>query len=458
MTASSLLVAVDLGTFCDHGLVIAALKHVDDAPRRRRVTYVTDARNNTQLPAARVVRYVSPPFLTGDDGMALADPAQSLVFWGLLHPQRAIQARGFSQQLSRLVLDALDADRRPDDAEAPTLLLSYPACAALLPALDELVQRRPSAVARIVVLAYAPAFPNATVPWPFDSRLAQPRFRLYRTSPAYNVASSLGYYERAAGWAASGSGAALRILTSPLLTFLACWDLGATRPIEPMRGIRVVETAPLVPHDPTRRRLPRTLACALADDPGQPRRRRALVTFGSFSDVPLVRDAARALLRLLLDAVDQVVLLTPLRSLAGLLPASSSAARAELVLHDADRYVSYAALVPRVDLVVFTGSLCLQNACLAHGVPMLFVPLLTEQHFWARNYEARAGVPAVDPRRLAATLPPDGATLVETWTLRNPRVAEFLRAVRASRGGGRPPFGRTLRRLLDGNHYFLAQL
>lgn len=55
-------------------------------------------------------------------------------------------------------------------------------------------------------------------------------------------------------------------------------------------------------------------------------------------------------------------------------------------------YLPYQSIVPYCKLVIFTGSACLQNVCLYNSIPMCFVPLLTEQFFWAKNYEYQTNV------------------------------------------------------------------
>jgi hypothetical protein len=47
--------------------------------------------------------------------------------------------------------------------------------------------------------------------------------------------------------------------------------------------------------------------------------------------------------------------------------------------------------------VIFTGSMCLQLECIKTGTPMLFVPYLTEQYFWAKNYKATHNREYLDP-------------------------------------------------------------
>ena len=91
-------------------------------------------------------------------------------------------------------------------------------------------------------------------------------------------------------------------------------------------------------------------------------------------------------------------------------------------------YIPYEYVVPRCKLVVFTGSVCLQNICMYHSTPMLFVPVLNEQFFWARNYKHHTGIDYIDfqkppsPTRAANVL--TAAMKPNTYLL---RVQESMR-------------------------------
>jgi hypothetical protein len=51
-------------------------------------------------------------------------------------------------------------------------------------------------------------------------------------------------------------------------------------------------------------------------------------------------------------------------------------------------WIPYEWIVPKCSRVMFTGSVCLQTICLYNQIPMIFIPMLAEQFFWARNYNA----------------------------------------------------------------------
>ena len=72
-------------------------------------------------------------------------------------------------------------------------------------------------------------------------------------------------------------------------------------------------------------------------------------------------------------------------------------------------FVDYNWIVPKVGLVVFTGSVCLQYVCICNETPMVMVPQLPEQYFWARNYKKLTGTPYIYTR---------GSTLINIGALK----------------------------------------
>ena len=55
-------------------------------------------------------------------------------------------------------------------------------------------------------------------------------------------------------------------------------------------------------------------------------------------------------------------------------------------------YIPYPWIVKRSQLVIFTGSACLQTICHEYGKPMFFVPVLSEQFFWAKAHRHKTGI------------------------------------------------------------------
>jgi len=59
-------------------------------------------------------------------------------------------------------------------------------------------------------------------------------------------------------------------------------------------------------------------------------------------------------------------------------------------------FLPYTSILPKTSILITTGSYCIQHLALYYHVPMLFVPVLTEQYFWAKNYQQQTGIPYID--------------------------------------------------------------
>jgi UDP:flavonoid glycosyltransferase YjiC (YdhE family) len=59
-------------------------------------------------------------------------------------------------------------------------------------------------------------------------------------------------------------------------------------------------------------------------------------------------------------------------------------------------FLPYTSILPQTSILITTGSYCIQHLALYYNVPMLFVPILTEQYFWAKNYRQQTGIPYID--------------------------------------------------------------
>ena len=60
------------------------------------------------------------------------------------------------------------------------------------------------------------------------------------------------------------------------------------------------------------------------------------------------------------------------------------------------KFIPYPRIVNRCKLVCFTGSVCLQNVSWMNMCPMLYVPYLPEQYFWAKLYRMHTHVDFID--------------------------------------------------------------
>ena len=64
-----------------------------------------------------------------------------------------------------------------------------------------------------------------------------------------------------------------------------------------------------------------------------------------------------------------------------------------------EKFLSYEKVVPKCDIIIFTGSICLQNVAWQFQKPMGMVPHLNEQYFWAEMYEKLTGIGYINKRK-----------------------------------------------------------
>uniref|UniRef100_A0A6C0BRR6 Protein kinase domain-containing protein n=1 Tax=viral metagenome TaxID=1070528 RepID=A0A6C0BRR6_9ZZZZ len=61
-----------------------------------------------------------------------------------------------------------------------------------------------------------------------------------------------------------------------------------------------------------------------------------------------------------------------------------------------DQFLSYDLIVPQCDVILFTGSVCLQNVSWKHRKRMGFIPYLSEQFLWAKEYQRLTNIPFIN--------------------------------------------------------------
>lgn len=403
LTPKPVIMLVNTGTFCDGSLMEPVLR----ALTSYRVVLLTD---ENIVPADkalfhRVFTYATPSFVYLDPRLGAADTSRSVVTWGLTHPVQAQQVNAWIGGIAKSVA-SLEREFRP-----AAVLCHFSLLAALLQAERKYLPNMFGAVPHVLLYFY-PAVPNATVPWIFDARLRSPSFRLYHPSSEPVVLSSWASLLARVG---NGGGlgdeaSAIRGTSCALrdMRHLLCWDATLTAPLQALvPGVTATYLGGALTHA-------RNAATAAAQAPALPpavsefladaRRRRAsvaFVSFGSFGGEPLLRSAALRLRGLLSARGYAVLLHDTSKTKSGRdstvdLEVDGHVGREESGVMVHRGFVAYDALAPHLGLVVFTGSMCLQLTCLQARVPMLFVPFLTEQYFWSKNYEFHTGVPYVD--------------------------------------------------------------
>ena len=244
----------------------------------------------------------------------------------------------------------------------------------------------------IIVLYYCPAFVNTTTPYPFDSILKNTSFDLYSNTKQYHtlVANSWKrweYFYTLIGW---NSFSALKSFLSKL-EHVVCYDSHITPPVTPLyKSFKVHHLGSIYAdakleskrwYSPDHGRSPpESLARFL-------KQRRPILTmsFGSY----LMSYQLLKILPFLVEATVGCGYAIVFHASVG---AADVAKLRPLVetspyVHLHPGWLPYEWIVPKSNKIMFTGSICLQTVCLYNQTPMIFVPMLAEQFFWARNYE-----------------------------------------------------------------------
>jgi hypothetical protein len=88
-------------------------------------------------------------------------------------------------------------------------------------------------------------------------------------------------------------------------------------------------------------------------------------------------------------------------------------------------FIPYGTIITQCKFVVFTGSTCLQTTCLYNKTPMIFVPLLTEQYFWAKNYKILTDVDYIKPSDIKSNTKINIKNYVQK--MNSPKCKEYMK-------------------------------
>lgn len=388
------IIYCDLGTYCDfsisHQLIARLLE------KNFQVCYCTSD-NNTffnkhENPHLQVETYPSIPVLE------IVPFAQNRnILPNLLTPSTTIHTiRLLSKQLNtfRKIVETIMKNFDPDSTKA--IILTYP----LLCVLKQLPSFIPPHVP-LILFYVAPAFPNVYLPWIFDNLVKQPDFLLYRYQNRKQHLSSHSRYH----WGISVCVDWKNILTTSIFSSPSYRDM--KKQLVEKHNLYIISAwnKDLIPSFVSPFSVPRShwkTVNAIVEYP--PKRLEPLpqvvrnflqqlpilvfMTVGSMN-VPNMKSLVQVVHRALQKQDIPMKLLVQdtkkqlrLRSQENL-----------LIYHG---NISYASLLSKTGLLITTGSYCIQHLALLFHVPMLFVPILTEQYFWAKNYQYHTHTPYLE--------------------------------------------------------------
>lgn len=395
MTAAFRALAVVVGTYCDMKLFEAHLRGLRGTAR---IDVVADRKMGFRGDDAElydeIFEYDTNESIMADPLMGAANTHTDYLYWSFLNPRKASVSLDCVKSLGAMIR------RLEDSGKYDFVVMSFTATAPLFVAQNSGVTSMISARPHFLLYLY-PGVPNATVPWLFDARLRSPDFELYSPSGAEDALDSwTSYFQRLP---VSKQGHRIpnkmrrwvdSVMTSDAVHHLACWEpsqvLPLKRLIPGMHLFRIGTASSSDAAQPVPARL-RSFLLARKEEG----RRILLVSFGSYGVMKALQHAGSSISERFVRTGGAVVYH------AGAGRIDEDALRSGISSHDlflAHGFVSYETLLPFVDVVAFTGSTCLQNLCVTNSVPMIMVPFITEQYFWAKNYQHFTGMPYVDIR------------------------------------------------------------
>jgi hypothetical protein len=367
------VIALDVGTLGDNRMMEMALSQVR---RCHDIVYITDRKHKVPEGDIRIA-FSTPPEILEDTNTPMADTSKSTTAIALQHGRTLAKVMHFRRCLIQTIQRAV---KRYD---VKAILVLYPALFVAFGLTSDVFDRVP-----VVCLWYAPGYPNTSIPWLYDASWKDENEGIYKGDPRGTGLEVIKRFEMArASPKKDHVAGAIKIFKR--FQHVACWAQSATRPIHMIEDIPVERVGGL--YNKTQ---------MVSQDwygPGQPSdellafiRRKgntALVAFGSYADSPALKPIIPMVVKELTRRKWNVIIHNT-KKLTDL-PTGEN-----ILIHSG--WLPYEYIAPHCQLAVFTGSAVLQTVCLYNKVPMLFVPLLSEQFYFAKNYQDLTHTPYIN--------------------------------------------------------------
>lgn len=261
------------------------------------------------------------------------------------------------------------------------------------------------------VFYYAPGIPNQMTPWIYDGRLRKRNFQLYAPKHMSNASES---------WETIITRSTIKPTISTFfntdvrietavdllgsLYHLLAWPPSLVPPIVPanedMRLIPVSynmftqspqKRPGVTPKEDKGKKLPQDVL-RFVQKHQQSKQPLVFMSFGSFVKIPHFRALIPYLVNELVQTHAVIVHKTWKDNDADICPPASR--ENNCYVHEG--FIDYDKIIPYMTIVMGSGSYGLQTVCLKHQKPMIMVPIITEQYFWAKNFQHFTGVYYID--------------------------------------------------------------
>ena len=356
------LLVISHGTYCDQVLLQSVLTKLRE---RFKIVALTSSTDNSFDKRDIVFRHDAPQWTTQDASLDFADSLKHLAWTSLQNPVQAISLLRWHREVRALY------SKEISQYTFARVLVWYPAFTLYL-SIYEFLSELP-----VSVLYCAPAYCNTSIPWIYDGYYRDKKYNPY-TSRDRNIVEA-SWVTHIARWSKLTSSNITDILQK--IHIITMWDkFQMPRDIAPLFENKIDNIGAWQA----------TLTSSWKEAPehiSEFIHRKSKLIFMSFGTY----------------AADSYVL-SVMKTLKPVLEHYCTHNDAGVLFHNGNStydcdwlqtfrgFIPYGYIAPLCDLVIFTGSLCLQNVCLLAKTRMLFVPFLAEQHFWAKNYKFFTGV------------------------------------------------------------------
>jgi len=355
------ILAIDLGTYCDNSIMLTFLKKIEN---NCNIFYITDE-NNKNVPSTYVKStYKTPEFMIKDINNPAADPSENFIFWLLSNPYNAYE----SYNLIKIIREKIVTITAKYDIDQ--IFFLYPAIMIIFELPNEIINK-----IKINILYQAPAFPNFYIPWIFDSKIKHQSYKIFQNDIS-NFDSGILFLKRLIYFKTISIDEILNVYKK--INHIICWDDNIfPKIIRPVIAESNAKYIGSIITSGEKGEIPEKIKEIIVKY-----KNIIFISFGSFQ-------------------ISNIVFNFIIKNLEKYCENKNVHA----IFHNGNYnskfitsykgYIPYGSFIPLCSLAFFSGSICLQNVCLYNKVPLIYVPILTEQYFWAKNYEYQTSIPYI---------------------------------------------------------------
>jgi hypothetical protein len=355
------ILVIDLGTACDNRLMEYAISKL---VTKYKIVYLTDEKHI--LPDNYIkIPYKTPDFFINDPKLKIANTSKNFLKWILTNPKKSIESYQWSNTMTELIKEILLK------YNITSIHILYPSMRCVW-----LIEKNNIP---IYVYYYAPGLLSYNIPWLFNSIVKKKNYNLYdEANKSYNMKSGIKMLKRSSLFGKRHE-SIYEVLKS--VNHIICWEESILPKLDLVyKDLNVYYAGALLNSNiksniwPINEKINNFI---------KSKKQIIFISFGSYGNSPLLNRVIPKLLEVLQKSNYGIIYHN------GNIPDNEN-------LISISGFIQYEWIVPKTSLIIFTGSVCLQNICLYNSKPMLFVPLLAEQFYWAKNYEYYTNIPYIN--------------------------------------------------------------